>query len=330
MITTDSTFLILLLVFLGFTLMVVPTYLSYIEEKKKVRKRIFSAVGHMQSAVHLQTRHSIFRKRHPSLLEKQIMKYLKNKPKLEDKIRLKIYRAGLEGGFGFLFLIITLLSLVLSLILKENLPFTYWDTFLFLVFINFLFFLIAILFLEKRYKSKINQQLPLAIEIILRGIRSGSSVERTFMVVAKETPDPLRKEFSKIKQQIDFGVSFDDALRIISRHIDLYDFYFFVTALIIQRRGGGSLAEILENILTTIHRTNEIQKKIKVLSSESRVTSYILSSLPIFLWGVMHYLNPSYVQFFQNDPLGQTLFYIVCFLIFLGMFSMRFFIKIKI
>lgn len=94
--------------------------------------------------------------------------------------------------------------------------------------------------------------------------------------MVKEVDAPLKQEFARIIQQIEFGISFDEALHQAADRVDLSDFYFFTTSLIIQRKAGGSLSEILDNIITSLNRANEIRSKIKVLSAEAKVTAYIL------------------------------------------------------
>ena len=150
------------------------------------------------------------------------------------------------------------------------------------------------------------------------------------MVVIKEVDVPLKHEFAQIIQQIEFGVTFDDALHQAADRIDLSDFYFFSTSLIIQRKAGGSLSEILDNIITSLNRANEIRSKIKVLSAEAKVTAYILGGLPVVLWIIMMQLNPSYLDFFQHEASGRKLLMFAIFLIACAGATIRYLIRIKI
>jgi tight adherence protein B len=326
----EQIFIISFLSFFILFLMIANIIVSRLYEKKKLAERIISTVGRRNNFLLETEKLSIFKKDQRSLLERKIAQYLRNRPRTENQIRLKLYRAGMEGHLSRLFGATTLTSVTIVIAISIMGYSNYIYDILLSIVLAILLTYLVLNFLEQRFKSNIIQQLPLAIEIILRGIKSGSSVEKTFAIIVKEVPSPLKNEFAKIIQQIEFGISFDDALHQAADRIDLSDFYFFTTALVIQRRGGASLSEILENIITSLNRANEIRKKIQVLSAEAKVTAYILGSLPIVIWLVMIKLNPSYLDFFRFEAIGQKMLFLAIGLMVCGIWTIRHLIKIKV
>ncbi|MGI4851966.1 MAG: type II secretion system F family protein [Janthinobacterium lividum] len=308
---------------------VINKILKYMEERKKILNRIF-AVTVKNNPLFEGDENFAFKKNQGSLLEKKIISFLKNRPSIEMALRLKLYRAGITGYLGHLIggALVVGFVIVLGISIIGDFNYTYNIPYALVMAVLIIYFILG--FLENKFKHKIMTQLPLAIEIILRGIKAGSSVEKTFLVVIKEVNAPLKQEFARIVQQIEFGISFDEALHQTADRIDLSDFYFFSTSLIIQRKAGGSLSEILDNIITSLNKANEIRNKIKVLSAEAKVTGYILGSLPVFLWFIMMQLNPSYLDFFRHDAFGKKLITLAAVLIGFAAISIRYLIRIKI
>ena len=314
---------VLFIFFVSFTI-------SYLDEKKKLSHRIDTVMNHHNHFLVETENFSVFKKTQESLLEKKISQYLRHRPQTENAVRLKLYRAGMSGHLGRLFIGMALTSTVLVMIISNVGTFNHgYDIPLGIILAISLTYL-ALNFLENRFRKKVTEQLPLAIDIILRGIKSGSSVEKTFTIVVKEIGMPLKEEFSRIIQKIEFGVSFDNALHEAADRVGLSDFYFFSTALIIQRKGGGSLSEILENIIISLNRSNEIRAKIKVFSAEAKVTAYILGSLPIVIWGVMMQFNPTYLDFFRFEEMGHKMLMIAGGLIACAGVMIKQLMKIKV
>lgn len=324
---------ILIISFLSFFIlfvMIANIIISHLYEKKKLSERIISVVGRKNNFL-LETENlSVFKKDSQSLLERKIVQYLRNRPHTENQLRLKLYRAGMEGHLSHLFGAMILASLIIVTAISIIGYFNYIYDIPLSIILAILLTYFVLNFLEQRFKSKVIQQLPVAIEIILRGIKFGSSVEKTFAIIVKEVPSPLKNEFSKIIQQIEFGVPFDNALHQAAYRIDLPDFYFFTTALVIQRKGGGSLSEILENIITSLNRANEIRKKLRVLSAESKISAYILGLLPIVICLAMIKFNPSYLDFFLFEAIGHKVLLFAVGLMACGIEMIRHLIKIKI
>lgn len=176
--------------------------------------------------------------------------------------------------------------------------------------------------LNKRSKEFL-KLLPDALDLIIRGLRSGLPVTESMQTVADEIRDPIRSEFLAIASAIKVGMSFENALYEAAKKLDLNEFNFFAISIALQRETGGNLAEILENLSETIRARTMMKLKIKAISSEARASSYIVGSLPFIVSGVLlltspDYLNPLVEEFSGNISLAIA----VCMFSF-GMFVMN-------
>ncbi|MBL6945268.1 MAG: type II secretion system F family protein [Rhodospirillales bacterium] len=148
---------------------------------------------------------------------------------------------------------------------------------------------------------------PEAIDLMVRGLRSGLPVTESMAVVGRELPDPVGEEFRKITQKIQFGRPLDEALWDAAKRLDTPDFKFFVISLAVQRETGGNLAETLANLSDILRRRRQMKLKIKAMSSEARASAYILGSLPFIMFGIIYLLNPGYETELFTDPRGRVL-----------------------
>jgi tight adherence protein B len=198
------------------------------------------------------------------------------------------------------------------------------------IFLTLFFSVFFMRILTNKRQAKFVTVLPMALDIISRAIRAGHSLERTLPMLAREVPDPVGKEFKKISEQLELGVSFEDTFREASLRVDLGDFYFFTSALIIQRQAGGSLSEIIENIVYVLHRRHEIRLKAKALTAEGRITGLILGALPVLFWVVIVFMRPEYLDYFLKDPFGKKLLYTAIGLLFAQYLTVRWMVNLKV
>lgn len=143
-----------------------------------------------------------------------------------------------------------------------------------------------------------------AIELIVRGIKSGLPVAEEIAVVGREMQDPVGVEFRRISDAIRLGQNLDEALWETARRLDIPDFNFFVISLSVQRETGGNLAETLANLADILRRRRQMKLKIKAISSEARTSGYILGSMPFFVGGILFLVAPSYLTQLFTDPRG--------------------------
>jgi tight adherence protein B len=163
---------------------------------------------------------------------------------------------------------------------------------------------LVVSFLIGRRLNKFNSSFPDAIELLVRGLRSGLPVTETISVVGKEFAGPVGIEFSRVIDRIKIGQTMEDALAETTKTINTPEFKFFCITLAIQRETGGNLAETLSNLADVLRKRAQMKLKIKAMSSESKASAYIVGSLPFIVFGLIWSINPGYVGgFFVDDRL---------------------------
>lgn len=156
--------------------------------------------------------------------------------------------------------------------------------------------------LIKRRINKFNARFPDAIELLVRGLRSGLPISETLGLVGKEVPDPVGSEFRSVADKIKIGRTMDAALQETADRLGTPEFQFFVISLQIQRETGGNLAETLSNLADVLRKRAQMKLKIRAMSSESKASAYIVGSLPFIVFGLIWFINGTYMQNFFIDP----------------------------
>ena len=156
----------------------------------------------------------------------------------------------------------------------------------------------------KARSNKFTTKFPDAIELLVRGLRSGLPVTETLGVVAQEVPGPVGQEFKLVIERIKIGRTMEEALQETADRLNTPEFSFFCITLAIQRETGGNLAETLSNLADVLRKRSQMKLKIKAMSSESKASAYIVGALPFIVFGMIYYINPEYIGgFFTEDRL---------------------------
>ncbi len=156
----------------------------------------------------------------------------------------------------------------------------------------------------KKRATSFTSKFPDAIELLVRGLRSGLPVTETLSVVAQEVPGPVGEEFKMVVERIKIGNSMEDALQDTADRLNTPEFSFFCITLAIQRETGGNLAETLSNLSEVLRKRAQMKLKIKAMSSESKASAYIVGALPFIVFLMMYWISPEYIGgFFSEDRL---------------------------
>lgn len=161
---------------------------------------------------------------------------------------------------------------------------------------------LAIGFLINKRLKLFTGNFPDAIELLVRGLKSGLPVGETLGMVAKEIPGPVGEEFKMVTEKIRIGKTMEDALQETADRMGTAEFQFFVITLAIQRETGGNLAETLANLADVLRKRAQMKLKIRAMSSESKASAYIVGSLPFFVFGMVWTVNPKYLGGFFYEP----------------------------
>ncbi len=156
-------------------------------------------------------------------------------------------------------------------------------------------------FMIKRRVANFTKRLPDAMELLVRGLRSGLPISETMNVVGAEIPGPIGEEFRMVGDKVRIGRTMDAALQETADRIGTPEFQFFCISLQIQRETGGNLAETLSNLANVLRMRSQMKLKIKAMSSESKASAYIIGSLPFIVFGLIWTINDSYMQTFFTD-----------------------------
>ena len=162
-------------------------------------------------------------------------------------------------------------------------------------------------FRTKQRMKKFQAQLPDALDLIVRGIRSGLPVTEAINTIGEEIQDPLGTEFRQVSDQVRIGVNLDEALWTSARRLQIPEFNFLVISMAIQQETGGNLAEILEKLADMVRRREQMRLKIKAMSSEARASAMIIGSLPFIMAGILFFVNPGYIERLFVDPRGWVM-----------------------
>jgi tight adherence protein B len=154
-------------------------------------------------------------------------------------------------------------------------------------------------------KKHFLQLFPDGIDLIVRGLRAGLPVAKSMQTVSTEIGEPVGGVFRDLVEQVALGVNLEEALSTVARRLNLTEFNFFVTSIILQRETGGNLAEILANLSDVLRQRHIMRLKIKAMSSEARASAMIVGALPFLVTGALIVISPGYIDPLLDDLRGN-------------------------
>lgn len=179
-------------------------------------------------------------------------------------------------------------------------------------------------------RKKVEAQFPVALDVFVRGLRAGHPVASALDLLTKEMTDPIGSEFGIVTDEIAYGADMRDSLQAMADRWGLPDMQMFVVCLAVQNETGGNLAEILENLTGVIRERASMYMKVRALSSEGRMTALILTALPILAFVTLFVVNPSFYLDVSDDPAFLPGFLALITLYFIGFYSIRRMIDLKV
>ena len=184
-------------------------------------------------------------------------------------------------------------------------------------------------FIANRRIKKFTSDFPDAMDIIVRGIRSGLPVHDSLRVIAQESPEPLASQFNRLVESLSMGASVDQALEKMHENMPTPEVRFFSIVLAIQQKTGGNLAEALANLSTVIRARKLMREKAKALSGEAVASAAIIGSLPPVVATLISITAPDYMRPLFTDPRGHLMLMAGAFWMTIGVLSMRKMINFK-
>lgn len=177
---------------------------------------------------------------------------------------------------------------------------------------------------------KLQVQLPDALDLITRALRAGHALPLGIQLLSEEMPDPIASEFRLVHEQVNFGISLQQALVNLCDRVPLTDYRYFTVSVLIQRQSGGNLTEVLGKLSGLVRERLKLQSRIKVLSAEGRMSAWTLALLPFCLGGLMYAINPTFMRPLWTDPIGISILKTLLSMMLFGLFVLTRIVKIRV
>ncbi|ETX30957.1 type II secretion system F family protein [Roseivivax isoporae] len=185
-------------------------------------------------------------------------------------------------------------------------------------------------FKAKKRLAMIEEQLPDAVELMVRSLRVGHPFSSAISIVSKEIKDPLATEFGVIADESAYGRDIGEALRHMAERLDMQDLRFLAVAVTIQQQSGGNLAEILEGLAKVIRARFRLFRKVKAITAEAQWSGKFLSGFPVGALIVIQVTDPHYYDEVIDHPLFIPACFVVAILLTLNLFVMKILTNIKV
>ncbi len=177
--------------------------------------------------------------------------------------------------------------------------------------------------LTRRFRKQFLEQLPQAIDMIMRASMAGVPPTQAIRSVGADMAAPLGPEFRDIGDSLYLGEELDVVMRDAMERIDIPEFSFFGVYLMVQRSTGGSMGETLQNLSTVIRSRSELDLKVRAMTAEGRASSLVMAILPFAVFGIMFLLNRDYARVLFQTETGRTLLLVSLGMITVGMLLIR-------
>ena len=162
--------------------------------------------------------------------------------------------------------------------------------------------LLFLVIVRNRRIARFAEQLPDAIDVIVRGVKSGYPFTVALDLVAKEMSDPMGSEFGMTSDEINFGATGSVALDHLYRRVGHQDLLYLTMAIKIQSETGGNLAEILTRLARLLREREMLRLKVKAITAEGRLSAIFLTLFPFLLFGVVNLVSPSFYGGVMDSP----------------------------
>lgn len=236
------------------------------------------------------------------------LKTIEQEQHKKSQRRRQVRQQMLEAGFNTRVREFYLLSAIVALVAAGAYLLTgfwWWGAFLVAPPVGYFLPRFVLGYLANRRKKQFTAQFADAIDVIVRGVKSGLPTSECLKVIAEESPEPMAGEFRLITESQNLGLTLDDAMARALDRMPTPELKFFAIVMNIQQQTGGNLAETLTNLTTVLRDRKKMRDKITAVSAEARWTAIIIGSLPFIVCGSLLATNPEYILLLFTDTLGN-------------------------
>jgi tight adherence protein B len=189
---------------------------------------------------------------------------------------------------------------------------------------------VYVFYKRKSRLKKFEAIFPETLEFISRSMRAGHAFSVSLEMIYREFGEPVSGEFRRTFEEHNLGLPIEVALQGLAKRVPSLDVHFFVSAVLLQKRTGGNLAEILDKLAYVIRERFKLRGRIRAVSAHGRMTATSLSCIPIAVAILMFYTNPDYVKFFFKDDVGNIMLGAGVFLQIVGYLVMKKIVNIEV
>ena len=161
--------------------------------------------------------------------------------------------------------------------------------------------------LTKRRQNKFIDEFANAIDIIVRGVKSGLPLPECLGIIARESPQPIAGEFTELVEQQRVGVPLTESFERMMARMPLPEVRFFAIVIAIQQQAGGNLSEALGNLSGVLRDRKRLQAKVRALSAEAKASAAVLGALPFIVMILVYITTPAYITLLWTTRFGQFL-----------------------
>jgi tight adherence protein B len=176
---------------------------------------------------------------------------------------------------------------------------------------------------RKKYQDRFLDELPNAVEAIVRGVKTGLPLNDSIRVVAKDAKEPVKSEFGRVLDQQAFGLSMTEAVTVLLDRVPLPEVNFLVVVITVQQQAGGNLSEALGNLAKVLRNRKKMKQKIKAMSSEAKASAGIIGSLPFVVGMLVSVVSPTYLVPLFTTTLGHIWLGVGVVMLAMGIFVMN-------
>ena len=299
-------FLVAGAVFLSMVALTFSLILPQIKARANLRQRISVASGNVSAAEVTRGIGGDSSRRRDIQSRLRQLEDAKTKKSFAVKLRETLRQAGLRLTLRNYFLLCTAFSVVAAILYKMT---GYHLVGIVPVSITVGFGLprYVLFYLTKRRVNKFTKEFANAVDIIVRGIKSGLPVSECLKIIATESPEPVAGLFLEIVESQNLGLTLEVSLERAQEQIKTPELQFFTIVLIIQGQTGGNLADTLANLSGILRDRKKMADKVKSLSAEAKSSAGIIGSLPFLMTGLLYLVNPEYLTPLFTADLGKIM-----------------------
>ncbi|PLX81422.1 MAG: hypothetical protein C0614_06560 [Desulfuromonas sp.] len=296
---------------------------SRFTEKRKIKKRLMfiSAGGKHGQEKLIKYREGVLKE--VGAYERFILKI----PRMSDldKLLLKTHLPMNASLFILLSITLSVIGFAIGYIALPQ-PMTSLVIAILFLLLPFFFLKIA----EQHYYEKFNEQLPEALDLLGRAVRSGNALTTGLSMVGNEMDHPISSEFNATVDEVNLGLTMNEAMENLCERVPLADLRFFAVAVLVSKETGGNIGEILDNISRLIRERIQFKQHVKALTAEGRYSAIILIGLPIFMFLYIYLTNYDYISLLWQEKMGHYMIFTAIILQIIGSYVIKRIITIDI